>query len=330
MKPFIRLLLSLTALLTGPWLVFPASAQVRQASGEAVLIQLRRLEVASGQYSGITPIGEESYAVVHDKARGGGLFIFTLGFGEDGTIGPVHAFETDAGGPSGRDNEDVVFVPESRTLFVASEGDQRIREYDLSGRETGRELAVPEQFKAIRSNAGFEALAYADGNFWTTTETPLPADSASGLHRIQRFRLVGLIPCEQYLYKADEPVVPAREAQAAQAYVCGISAMTALPDGSLLVLEREVYVPSGGFLQMLSAFSLVRLYRVSPLSDSGEVLEKSLVTSFRTGALNLANFEGMCLGPVLPDGRRTLLMLADSQGSAGGLVGEYIRVMALP
>ena len=88
-------------------------------------------------------------------------------------------------------------------------------------------------------------------------------------------------------------------------------------------------MPGGGFLQMLSAFSVVRLYRVEPLADAGEVLGKTLVTSFRTGALNLANFEGMCLGPVLPDGRQTLLMLADSQDSAGGLVGEYIRVMAL-
>ena len=329
MKLHVSHFLSLALLLAGSGHLSTAAAQTPPQGLPAEFIQLRRLEIASGQYSGITRIGEESYAVVHDKARGGGLYIFTLGFMEDGTIGPVHAFETDAGGPAGRDNEDVVYVPESKTLFVAAEGDQSIREYDLSGRETGRELAVPEQFKAIRSNAGFEALAYADGNFWATTEAPLPAENRPGIHRIQRFRLIGLKPCEQYLYQADEPIISSAESKNAQAYVCGISAMTALPDSSLLVLEREVYVPGGGFLQMLSAFSIVRLYRVEPLADSGEVLRKTLVTSFRTGALNLANFEGMCLGPVLPDGRQTLLMLADSQDSAGGLVGEYIRVMAL-
>ena len=329
MKSHVLHILSLALLLTGTGLAFPAPARAQSAAPTAELIQLRRLEIASGQYSGITRIGEESYAVVHDKARGGGLYIFTLGFREDGSIGPVHAFETDAGGHAGRDNEDVVYVPESKTLFIAAEGDQSIREYDLSGRETGRQLAVPEQFKATRSNAGFEALAYADGSFWTTTEAPLPADKRPLVHRIQRFRLIGLKPCEQYLYQMDEPLVSPDEAKKAQAYVYGISAMTALPDSSLLVLEREVYVPGGGLLQMLAAFSVVRLYRVEPLADSGEVLRKTLVTSFRTGALNLANFEGMCLGPVLPDGRQTLLMLADSQDSAGGLVGEYIRVMAL-
>ena len=329
MKSFVSRTLSLALLVTGLCHPSAAPAQPGKPAPTVELLQLRRLEVASGQYSGITRMGEESYAVVHDKARGGGLYVFTLGFMDDGTIGPVHAFETDAGGTAGRDNEDVVYVPESNTLFVASEADQCIREYDLSGRETGRQLAVPEQFKAIRSNAGFEALAYADGSFWTTTEAPLPAESRPRIHRIQRFRLIGLKPCEQYLYEADEPTVPAAEAAQAQAYVYGISAMTALPDGGLLVLEREVYVPSGGFLQMLSSFSLVRLYYADPLSDTGEVLRKTPVTSFRTGALNLANFEGMCLGPVLPDGRQTLLMLSDSQDGSGGLVGEYIRVMAL-
>lgn len=328
MKTTVFRILSLAALLAGSAHLSAAQSPSGQAALSLELLQLRRLEIASGQYSGITRIGEESYAVVHDKAKGGGLFIFTLGFREDGTVGPVHAFETDAGGPSGRDNEDVVYVPESKTLFVASEGDQRIREYDLSGRETGRELAVPESLKQVRSNAGFEALAYGSGSFWATTEAPLPADSSTRMHRIQRFRLIGLMPCEQYIYEADEPLVSPAEAKAAQAYVNGISAMTALPDGSLLVLERELYVPAGGLFQMLASFSVVRLYRVEPFTDPGAVLRKTLVTSFRTGALQLANYEGMCLGPVLPDGRQTLLLLADSQDGAGGLVGEYLRVMA--
>ena len=329
MKKYVSRFLSLAVFLTGLCLPAKSQAQARHTAPSVEFLQLRRLEVASGQYSGITRIGEESYAVVHDKARGGGLYIFTLGFQEDGTIGPVHAFESDAGGPTGRDNEDVVYVPESNTLFIASEGDQCIREYDLSGRETGRQIAVPEQFKSIRSNAGFEALAYADGHFWTTTEAPLPAEVHPRTHRIQRFRLIGLKPCEQYIYEADEPTVPPADAEQAQAYVYGISAMTALPDGSLLVLEREVYVPAGGLFQMLAAFSLVKLYWVDPLSDQETILQKTLVTSFRTSALNLANYEGMCLGPVLPDGRQTLLMLADSQDGARGMVGEYIRVMAL-
>ena len=56
-------------------------------------------------------------------------------------------------------------------------------------------------------------------------------------------------------------------------------------------------------------------------TDIGEALR------FTTGALNLANFEGMCLGPVLPDGRRTLVLIADSQKGSGGLTNEYVKVI---
>ena len=38
---------------------------------------------------------------------------------------------------------------------------------------------------------------------------------------------------------------------------------------------------------------------------------------------------GACIVPVLPDGRQTLLLLADSQDGSQGLTGEYIRVLAL-
>jgi hypothetical protein len=45
--------------------------------------------------------------------------------------------------------------------------------------------------------------------------------------------------------------------------------------------------------------------------------------------LDLANFEGMCLGPTLSDGRRCLVLIADSQKGAGGLTQEYVKVILL-
>lgn len=287
------------------------------------LIQQRRLDIAPGQYSGIAHVGEDVYAVVHDKALGGGLFFFTLSFLPDGSIGAVSAFETDAGGPQGRDNEDVVYVRETGTLFVASEADQSIREYSLDGRETGRQLRVPQELKTCRHNLGFEALAYSEGLFWTTTEAPLPGED---FHRLQSFKCSTLAPARQYKYMADNP---SASAEGTQAYVHGISAMTALPDGRLIVMEREVCVPSGSFRDMLGAFTLTKLYLIDPLHDKKSPLQKVPLGCFSTSALNLANFEGMCLGPVLQDGRQTLLLLADSQDGSKGLTAEYIRVMAL-
>ena len=312
-------------------LLLTASPQepVKAATPVVEHIQQRRLEITPGQYSGITHVSEDTYAVVHDKAKGGGLFFFTVGFMPDGTIGPVTAFETDAGGASGRDNEDVVYVPETKTLFVSAEGDQSIREYTLDGKETGRKLRIPQELQKCAPNAGFEALAYSDKTFWTTTEAPLPGEKRPRMHRLQSFKLKKLTAGKTCWYQTDEPSVSPEEAASAQAYVFGISAMTALPDGRLVVMEREVYVPGGGFFEKLGSFTLTSLFLVDPAHDKSEVLRKTLLTRFYTSFLNLANFEGMCLGPVLPDGRQTLLLLADSQDGSQGLTGEYIRVLAL-
>lgn len=315
-----RLLLILS-LLAGLW----TRAAAHTDSTRVELLQQRRIPVAKGQYSGITHVEDGVYAVVHDKSAGGGLHFFTLNFRRSGRIASARSFETDAGGPIGRDNEDVVFVPETRTLFVAAEGEQSIREYDLSGRPTGRELSIPEALKECRSNAGFESLAYGDGSFWTTTEAPLPGEE---LHRLQRFSLESLHPLEHYSYRCDTPLISAGESKKARAYACGISAMTVLEDGRLAVLEREIYVPGGSlFAALRGAISRTRIYLVDPLHDASEVLEKTLLTEFWTSAGNLANFEGMCLGPKLEDGRQVLLLIADSQDGAGGLTKEYLRVI---
>ena len=59
----------------------------------------------------------------------------------------------------------------------------------------------------------------------------------------------------------------------------------------------------------------------------GLILRKSLLTSFSTNGFNIANYEGMCLGPTLSDGSRCLVLIPDSQGGMSGLTSEYIRVV---
>ena len=45
--------------------------------------------------------------------------------------------------------------------------------------------------------------------------------------------------------------------------------------------------------------------------------------------MSLANYEGMCLGPTLPDGRRCLVLIPDSQGGKDGLTSEYVKVITV-
>jgi len=104
------------------------------------------------------------------------------------------------------------------------------------------------------------------------------------------------------------------------------------------VLEREVYVPNSILDIMAKSFANVKLYVVDPQNDGAGILRKKLLTEFSTkidniSSASLANYEGMCLGPVL-GGRQTLVLIADSQGgmtSLGGgtLTHEYVKVIFL-
>ena len=305
-------------------------------------------DVPAGQYSGITYIGGNRYAVVHDKLKGGGIVFFDIAITNNGKVASakatVPAFTSNSK-ISGRDNEGIAFVPKesasnaavsgniSGTLFISSESAQSIVEYTLEGKETGRSLKIPAAFgkDKINSNNGFEALTYnaLTKTFWTTTETPLKADGKdSRLLRLQSFSS-NLKAGKQYLYKMDAPVKSASEGAAAKAYVHGVPALVALDDGSLIVLEREVYVPNGGlFAKALGSFTRTMLYVVTPGESTSGQLEKRLLISFSTSSLNLANYEGMCLGPELPGGWHTLILIADSQDGSNGLTAEYIKVLA--
>ena len=302
------------------------------ASGlEATPLPATLMDVEAGEYSGITHISGHRYAVVHDKLKGGGIVFFSIPVDDYGNVGMVRMQKADgtvAAGGKAQDCEGIAFVPSAGTLFVSTEN-QEIRGYDLAGRENGKSLRVPVDLKDIQSNRGFEALAYSEATdrLWTTTESPLKKDAfLPRLLRLQSFTTDGE-PAERFLYQMEEPT---QSETGTQAYVHGVSALAALDDGRLIVLEREVYVPRGGFWDKLTgSFTKVDLFLVDPVHDTAGLLRKSLLCSFRTSALDLANYEGMCLGPTLPDGRRTLLLVADSQNGSGGLTQEYVKVILL-
>lgn len=307
----------------------------RPSSIRAELLRQHRLPVGPGEYSGIAPVSDSVYAVVHDKGAGGGIHFFHIPIEPSGVVGFVQEKEApgNAGQEPGHDNEDVVYVPSSNTLFVSSEADQQVREYTLEGQPTGRSLQIPADLRDIQSNAGFEALAYdsVGGYFWAMTEQSLREE---GLHRrmlrLQRFSARTLEADARYFYLLGAPHTAPSDAAAASAYVSGLSAMTVLDDGRLITLEREVYVPSGSVLdKALGAFTLSTLYVIDPLHDTAGILGKEVLCRVVTSALNLANYEGLCLGPRLSGGARLLLLLADSQAGAGGLTAEYIQLIAI-
>ena len=306
--------------------------------------------ITAGDYSGITKIDDSHYAVVSDKSATDGFFEFTLDISSAGVINSAAMGSLISSGASARDAEGIVYYPAGNggagSLFISGEADKSVYEYTMSGARTGRSLAVPAIFSGASSNYNLESLAYNahTGLFWTTTESTLPADGVqatstngvANMLRIQAFN-TGLQPVRQYAYRMDTPSA----SSAASVYAMGVSDLLALDDGRLVVLEREFYVPTSVF----GAFVTCKLYVVDPGSvgaayeitssdvlASAPFLPKTLLYSFTTSLNSLtdntiANYEGMCLGPVLASGNQSILLISDSQSNYGGQLKDWFKVI---
>ncbi len=302
---------------------------------------LHKWGVAPANYSGIAHIEGNSYAVVSDKEQTNGFYIFNIDINTaNGKVKSVSRSSIlGVPGSKARDAEGVCFCPPRNSVFVSAEDDQQILEYDLEGKPTGAKLNVPQMFAtdSIHRNYGFESLAYDSvaGMFYTATERPLKRDNAkdTALLRILAFDK-SLKPTAQYAYVLEQPALSSK----AKYYAHGVSEITALNDGRLVVMERELSVPQN----YIGAKCRIRLFTVTPsdgepiTAECRKPLFKTAIADFTThinmGQMNYANYEGMCLGPKLKDGRQTLILINDSQAGAGNSLyrlKDYIKVVIL-
>ena len=292
--------------------------------------------VSAGNYSGIAWLGGTKYAIANDKSPTAGFYLMTIE--TDNLTGELLMVREDTFLTSGlpnRDEEGICYMPQTQTVFVSGEDDQEILEYNLQGQLTGRKLNIPEVFKTAYSNGGFEALTYqvATQRFWTTSENTLKADGQKPTVKRKignRLRLQSfgddLQPKEQYWYETDSAVTRKHKGRS----ILGVSGLAALDDGRIVVLEREMYFPK----KQIGSYSLVKLYLVDPSQQQpGEVLQKTLLAEFRT-KVNLtrrsfANFEGICVGPRLADGRQLLMLVCDSQNQYRGVMKDWFKTVIL-
>ena len=292
--------------------------------------------VPAGNYSGITWLGGDRYAVVNDKARTAGFHLMTIT--TDPATGNIKEVRADAfvtNQQPNRDEEGICYFPQSNTVFVSGEADGHIIEYQLDGQTTGRKMNIPSVFKVTHGNRGFEALTYnaTTHRFWTTTENTLKTDGekpniSRKIPNLLRFQCFNdeLQPCEQYWYVTDTSDVKSTEGK----NTIGVSGLAALDDGQLVVLEREVYNTPNN----IGSYAHVKLYVVNPaMQRAGELLQKQLITQFRTKInvtdRSFANYEGICVGPRLKDGRLLLMLVADSQDQYRGYLKDWFRTVAV-
>ena len=284
-----------------------------------------------GNYSGITHVKGDTFAIVSDK----GTKIRMVRIKQSKYTGKILSV-TDLSMPTITDNlttdsEDIIYNNNTNTLFITDEHNQEIAEYTLTGKRTGRRLSIPQEMgkNQIQSNRGFEALAYDTTNmfYWTITESPLKADISKKPTplRLQSFDSE-LNPSKQYTYFTEEPQLKGKSRQ----YAFGVPAIITLNDGRLLVMEREIRIRKN----YIGSKAIIRLFLTTPLNNG--TTTKIEITSFKTylklGKTNLANYEGMCKGITLDDGRQTIILINDSQNRAGNAflrLHDYLKVLII-
>ena len=294
-----------------------------------------------------------------------------LGFTErtDGTMNDGKPWQ---GLEKGFDHEAIVKVSDS-TLVIASEGYCCLKEFSiLPTSADAAKVGYPQNLWESRwpssefyPNYNFESLSFDSVHqyLWTIPESTLrkdgqPATPQNGLtNRLRLMRLNwGKIKedsnkeeySEQvsskkdsrymmtYAYQMDQPSTHKK----ADIYVMGVSELCVLPDGQLLVLEREAFIPK----IKIGAFCKCKLYLINPLNSEEfsmkekfsldtPFLKKRLLTEWKTGLSlskrSFANYEGMCLGPMLEDGSQVVILLSDSQDQYAGVLKDWFKTIVI-
>ena len=294
-----------------------------------------------------------------------------LGFTErtDGTLNDGKPW---LGLEKGFDHEAIVKVSDS-TLVIASEGYCRLKEYPIlpisaDTAKVGYQQNLWESrwpSSDFYPNYNFESLAFDSVHqyLWTIPESTLrkdgqPATPQNGLaNRLRLMRLnwgkmkedsnkeeyseqVSSKKDSRYMmtyaYQMDQPSTHKK----ADIYVMGVSELCVLPDGQLLVLEREAFIPK----IKIGAFCKCKLYLINPLnseefsmkekfSSDTPFLKKRLLTEWKTGLSlskrSFANNEGMCLGPKLEDGSQVVILLSDSQDQYAGVLKDWFKTIVI-
>lgn len=351
----------------------PLQAQLAQVLPQRAL---SKWKVPAGNYSGITPLGNNRFAVVSDKAPSLGYFEWEIL--QDSLTGQVthvsalgfRPLQSREKQPEGAlDVEDLVFDAQRGAVWIANEGDQTLTAYEIATQQRAATMDIPPYFSrdSIFANLGFEALAHdARTQLWcSTSESPLRGDAPA-----RPEQLLPKMPLNLRLTLWDSTftarrIVPYRMAtpqlsRQARYYLQGVPALCFLPNGSLLVMERELSVPRTYLgakchirLRWMAAKTLQQwAVSIENLSSDARGTATSLTATQWTALVpqtpvaeiaewrtqlgvfsrSLANYEGMCLGRRLADGRQTILCVSDAQGGAGRCgvhLRDFLRVVVL-
>jgi len=291
------------------------------------------------------------YALSDDQGQFQPARYYTLGLDiGDGTLsnGDVHfTGVTTLLAPNGLpyptgslDPEGLTLAGKSDELIVTSEGIANagtapfVRRYSLDGHFLG-DLPVPDAFlptsptHGVRQNLAFEAAAVTpDGRHLLvgmegalTQDGPAATVANGSTSRILRYNLASGKLQSQVVYPddavAETPVPPTNFS------VNGLVELLPLDSQHAIAMERSFSVGAPGtgntiklyLVDLAGATDVDGLDSIAGLT-SLRTVDKTLLLDLRTLGIPLDNVEGMTIGPKLPDGRQSLVLVSDNNFAA--------------
>jgi hypothetical protein len=290
------------------------------------------------------------YALSDDPSQFQPARFYTLGIGVadghldngDVTFTGVTTLQAPGGGPYAPfslDPEGLTLTKDGE-LVDTSEGITNsgippfVRRYSLGGAFLG-DLPVPAAFlppnatHGVRQNLAFEAAAVAPNGRHLyvgmegalTQDGPAATVSNGSTSRILRYNLASGKLERQDVYPDDpvaEPPVPSTNFS-----VNGLVELLPFNDQYMLAMERSFSVgaPGTGNTIKLYYVSFTRTTNVDGVDSIAglprlQTAQKTLLLDLRTLGIPLDNVEGMTLGPQLPDGRQSLVLVSDNNFAA--------------
>ncbi|NMG22948.1 esterase-like activity of phytase family protein [Brasilonema bromeliae] len=242
--------------------------------------------------------------------------------------------------PRGTIDSEGIALTKKETVYISSEGDNLkqitpfLKEFSLSSGQVLRTLPIPNKFlpdksrqQGIRNNLAFESLTITPNNksLFTATENALIQDGPeakpkiSSPCRILQYNLLTQQPEKEFLYQT-EAVAPILNifSRLSPQFSSGLTDLAALDNQSHFIsLERtftgfgfsialfQISLEGADDIHNIDSLLAVDINKIKPT-------KKELLLDLRKLDVALDNIEGLTLGPKLPDGQLSLILVSDN------------------
>ena len=239
------------------------------------------------------------------------------------------------------DPESIRYNPITGQLIWSSEGERILKEKDtvlsdpairvinLEGKFSDsflipNNLRMQSVEKGPRQNSVFEGMSYADNykTLFVNVEEPCYEDGSraavsenNAYIRILKFDVATKKNTAQYAYKLDRVAYLPEPATAFS--INGVPEILSIGDDQMLVIERSF---STGRMACTIKVFLTDLQHASNIKNNPSLIDKKdfkpatkkLLLNMDDLGIYIDNIEGLTFGPVLPNGHKTLLFIADN------------------